>query len=294
VHADKQSGANGTPFHQAQNGLQSAWPDCIVPEWPAPANVRAVCTTRLGGVSGAPYGKLNLGSHVGDDPGDVHANRQRLASWLSTSSEARGAAADRVRPVFMEQIHSTHIARLDRASADGIRADGALTSAAHLACTVMVADCLPVLLCNVQGTHVAAVHAGWRGLVGQHGHGVVEEAVSELLADSASSGGIKSDCMAWLGPCIGPEAFEVGDEVRAAFVAVNAAAQSSFRPLGKGKWLADLPALTRQRLQTMGVNQVFGNDGSPPWCTVANPSRFFSYRRDGITGRMAACIWRVD
>jgi YfiH family protein len=194
----------------------------------------------------------------------------------------------------MDQIHSTHIARLDLASADGIQADGAVTGSARLACTVMVADCLPVLLCNVHGTHVAAVHAGWRGLVGQNGRGVVEEAVSALVADAAFSGGIECDCMAWLGPCIGPEAFEVGDEVRAAFVTADAAAESCFRPLGAGKWLADLPALARQRLQSMGVSKVYGNDGSPQWCTVTNPSRFFSYRRDGVTGRMAACIWRID
>jgi YfiH family protein len=192
----------------------------------------------------------------------------------------------------MEQVHGTHVAGLDGKTHDGIQADGAVTASTHLACTVMVADCLPVLLCNAQGSRVAAVHAGWRGLAGQGGRGVLEVALTALTASGPTYATEAGECLAWLGPCIGPQAFEVGDDVRAAFVEVNPGATTCFAPLASGKWLADLPALARQRLQALGVTQIFGNDGSAPWCTVNNPSRFFSYRRDGVTGRLAACIWR--
>jgi YfiH family protein len=148
----------------------------------------------------------------------------------------------------------------------------------------MVADCLPVLFCDAAGHQVAAAHAGWRGLLGTQGQGVLEAAV----ACFASTQGL----MAWLGPCIGPTAFEVGDEVRAAFVAASPDAADSFKPGATGKWIADLQALARQRLAALGVKRLFGNDGSAAWCTVQNPSRFFSHRRDGVSGRMAACIWR--
>jgi YfiH family protein len=154
----------------------------------------------------------------------------------------------------------------------------------------LVADCLPILLCNADGSRVAALHAGWRGLAGKDGLGVVEAVW--LMLNSGPGGAAHSGVMAWQGPCIGPSAFEVGDEVRAAFVLHGAEAAACFTPLGAGKWLANLPALARQRLRALGVTAVYGNDGSPAWCTVANPSRFFSYRRDGVTGRMAACIWR--
>jgi YfiH family protein len=156
-----------------------------------------------------------------------------------------------------------------------------------LACTVMVADCLPVLFCDAQGRQVAAAHAGWRGLLGIQGKGILEQAIATFGTQGAEG------LLAWLGPCIGPQAFEVGDEVRAAFVAATPGAAACFKPLSAGKWLADLPGLARQRLSALGIARTYGNDGGQDWCTVSNPSRFFSHRRDGVSGRMAASIWRV-
>lgn len=255
--------------------------DCLIPDWPAPTNVRALCTTRAGGVSVGPYGGLNLGSHVGDDATHVQRNRAILQQTLAA------------RPVFLNQVHGTEVLELNADTPDGAQADGACTTAHGLACTMMVADCLPILLCDAQGTRVAAVHAGWRGLAGSGGIGVVEQVVQRFrppaLVDAAQAA---PELIAWLGPCIGPDAFEVGDDVRAAFTAVSADARGCFRPMPNGKWLADLPALALQRLLAAGVSRVFGNDGSAPWCTVGNPLRFFSHRRDrGVSGRLAACIW---
>lgn len=265
---------------------QAPAPEWIVPDWPAPANVRAVCTTRAGGVSVGPYASLNLGTHVGDVPGSVGTNRARLASSLGA------------RPVFMDQVHGTRLLALEPDSADGQAADGAYTSAHALACTVMVADCLPILLCDTQGRMVAGVHAGWRGLAGVGGVGgvggigVVEQICKQFrLLAGVDQGQIAIEIIAWLGPCIGPTAFEVGDEVRAAFMGHAPDVADAFQPVSNGKWLADLAALARARLQAQGVTQVYGNNSSAPWCTVGNPSRFFSYRRDGVSGRMAACIW---
>lgn len=278
----------------------------LVPQWPAPATVRALCTTRVGGTSQGPYQQMNLGTHVGDTPERVQDNRDRLAAWLATHSPSptaphgasdgaqqvpgRTSSAVPPRAVFMDQVHGTEVLTLGADTQDGLRADAAWTESANLACTVLVADCLPILLCNADGSRVAALHAGWRGLAGKDGLGVVEAVW--LMLNSGPGGAAHSGVMAWQGPCIGPSAFEVGDEVRAAFVLHGAEAAACFTPLGAGKWLANLPALARQRLRALGVTAVYGNDGSPAWCTVANPSRFFSYRRDGVTGRMAACIWR--
>jgi YfiH family protein len=242
--------------------------DLIAPDWPAPPNVRALCTTRGGGVSSGAYASLNLGNHVGDDAALVTRNREIAA-------QAMGA-----RPVYMEQVHGVGVAKLDAESRDGVRADGCYTLAKGIACTIMVADCLPVLLASDDGSRVAAAHAGWRGAC----EGIVESTVQAMGAKPAS-------LVAWLGPCIGPEAFEVGDEVKAAFEKRDPHAARHFRPHAPGKWLADLPALTRMRLAALGVTRVHGNDGSRPWCTVANPSRFFSHRRDRVSGRFAAAVW---
>lgn len=253
----------------------------LMPQWPMPANVRAACSTRYGGVSAAPYDSLNLGSHVGDHPDAVIKNRQRLAGVLGA------------RPVFLNQIHGHQVVSLDRQTQDGLEADACITADAGIACTVMVADCLPVLLCLVDGSQVAAAHAGWRGLAGAQGHGVLEATVEAF-------GSVPSDrtLMAWLGPCIGPRAFEVGPEVRQAFMQTDAACHVCFEPLTTGKFLADLAGLARQRLARLGVSQIYGNDGSETWCTVGNPSQFFSYRRDqvqrGGSGRFAVSIWRVS
>ncbi len=241
-------------------------------DWPAPPSVRAVCTTRIGGHSASPYDSLNLGIHVGDDATAVAANRAHVQKALG------------VRPVFMDQVHGVNLLQLDADTPDGQSADGAWTRQPGLACTVMVADCLPILLCDAQGQQVAAVHAGWRGLAGQQGSGVLETVCKTW---GASAG----DLLVWLGPCIGPTAFEVGAEVQLAFAATLAQARDCFVPLGDGKYLADLPGLARQRLAHLGVTQVYGNDGSAPWCPVGNPLRFFSHRRDRVSGRQAACIW---
>ncbi len=263
---------NSTPFH----------PDWLVPEWPAPARVKAVCTTRSGGVSKVPWNTLNLGTHVGDAAGDVARNRKVL-------QETIGAGA-----VFMEQVHGSRVLTADSAvvEAGGTVADGATTQQPGVACTVMVADCLPVLLCDTQGLQVAAAHAGWRGLAGQGGWGILEEVIECFRPPApVQYAQAATKIIAWLGPCIGPRAFEVGEEVRVAFVSQSPRAADCFQSLGQGKWLADLPGLARLRLQALGVTDIYGNDGSDAWCTVRNPSRFFSHRRDRISGRQAACIW---
>jgi len=255
--------------------------DWLIPDWPAPAGVRAVFTTRAGGLSAAPYDSLNLGDHVGDLPARVAANRALLRRALGS------------RAVFLQQVHGSEVIALDAGTEDGLQADACMTKEAGVACTIMVADCLPVLLATDDGAVVAAAHAGWRGLAGQGGQGVLEGTHAAMKADART--------LAWLGPCIGPSAFEVGAEVKAAFEAAQPEAARLFAPTGAGKYLADLPGLARLRLQALGITCIYGNDGSDAWCTVRNPARFFSHRRDagpagngfGTTGRMAACIWRA-
>lgn len=259
-------------------------PDWLVPDWPVPAHVHAVCTTRAGGRSVAPYDTLNLGDHVGDHPPDVAANRALLG-------QSMGA-----QPVFLSQVHGTQAVWLSDKIAQGTPADACVTDQSRLACTIMVADCLPVLLTNEHGSLVAAAHAGWRGLAGEAGQGILATALACFSAPvHVNKAQDASKIIAWLGPCIGAQAFEVGDDVRDAFVAHDRVALAMFtRRTGDGsggKWLADLQGLARMRLAALGVTQIYGNDGTQPWCTVSNPSRFFSYRRDRVSGRMAACIW---
>lgn len=240
-------------------------PAFLIPDWPAPANVHACVTTRTGGVSRAPYDSFNLAAHVGDDPQAVTTNRARLRTALALPAE----------PAWLTQVHG--IAVIDAAHGAGAPpADGTFATMPGAVCAVLTADCLPVLLCDRAGTRVAALHAGWRGLAG----GVIEAGVGAL-------GGAGDELLAWLGPAIGPEAFEVGAEVRAAFVAHDLAAGAAFRPLGAGKFLADIYLLARQRLAGLGVTAVYGGGR----CTVAERERFYSYRRDGATGRMAALVW---
>ena len=256
-------------------------PDWLIPDWPAPANVRAVCTTRAGGVSTAPYDSLNLGDHVGDKPAQVAANRATLQ------------AAVGVRPVFLNQVHGANVVSLDLNSPDGTVADACITDQPGVACTVMVADCLPVLFTTRQGQAVAAAHAGWRGLAGQSGTGVLEQTLKTFSALSHTNKAlVATEVIAWLGPCIGPDAFEVGGEVQAVFVQHDPLTRVCFQALPSGKWLADLAALARLRLRAMGVTQIYGNDSSAAWCTVGNASRFFSYRRDRVSGRFCASVWR--
>jgi YfiH family protein len=256
-------------------------PDWLIPEWPAPAHVRAVCTTRDGGKSTAPYASLNLGDHVGDHPIDVGSNRAILHGAIQA------------RPVFLSQVHGSQVVALNAKTPHGTVGDACITSQPGVACTIMVADCLPILLTDEKGSFVAAAHAGWRGLAGVGGQGILESLLgifrSPALVGRPQAASKK---IAWLGPCIGPEVFEVGSEVKAAFVLHQPQAGHCFRPLPEeGKWLADLAGLARLRLRALGVNEIHGNDGSRAWCTVSNPSRFFSYRRDQVSGRMAACIW---
>lgn len=232
--------------------------------------MRVFCSTRHGGVSLAPYDSMNLGDHVGDRPEHVAHNRRLWAELC------------RARPVFLQQVHGTQVLEITAQTLDGTQADACWTSATDVACTIMVADCLTVLFHAPAQKRVAAAHAGWRGLAG----GVLENTVQSLIGE-----GSVEDVQAWLGPCIGPTAFEVGEEVREAFVAVEPHAQAAFKPLAtSGKYLADLPALARQRLAQAGVTQVQGNDGSQAWCTFSQAQTFYSHRRDGVSGRLAASI----
>ena len=225
-------------------------------------------TLRTGGVSAAPFASLNLRAEVGDEPAAVTENRRRVA------------AACGVPAVYLEQVHGSRVVRLAAADAQPDapvhRADASVTTEPDLACAVLVADCLPVLFAAPDGRGVAAAHAGWRGLAG----GVLEAAVA-ALCDAAHCA--PAELHAWLGPCIGPAAFEVGSDVHEAF----ATAPQRFRPGRPGKWFADLPGLARERLQVAGVGAIDGGT----WCTVSEPSRFFSYRRDRVTGRLAALVW---
>ena len=241
----------------------------MTPQWPVAARVHAFCSERAGGVSAAPYDTLNLGDHVGDDEAAVAENRRRFADTLQA------------RPVFLKQVHGKGVVRLSRETPDATEADACWTTEPGVACTMMVADCLPVLLADAGGRVVGAAHCGWRGLA----DGVLEELWAQMR------GPAQGDAVAWLGPCIGPEAFEVGPEVREAFTKADAPAAAHFRPHAQGKFLADLPALARRRLQALGIHAIHGNDGSREWCTVSNPSRFFSHRRDRVSGRFAGAVW---
>ncbi|NTX79928.1 polyphenol oxidase [Serratia proteamaculans] len=239
----------------------------ILPDWPLPAGVKACSTTRHGGVSLPPYDALNLGTHVGDEAQAVAGNRQRLVE---------GADLPQM-PVWLEQVHGTRVVRLDGQTPADLQADAVYSNVPGQVCAVMTADCLPVLFCSQAGDEVAAAHAGWRGLC----NGVLEQTLSAFAAEPGS-------ITAWLGPAIGPQQFEVGPEVRAAFIAVDDAAAAAFTPLGD-KFLADIYLLARQRLQRAGIHAIYGGDR----CTVSEISHFFSYRRDGITGRLASLIWLI-
>ena len=291
------------PAGAPQHGCDGPPADWLVPDWPAPAHVHALCTTRAGGVSIGAYASMNLGRHAGDAPQAVQANHQRLAAALRSITRS-------AHPVFLKQVHGSDCVQLRADTVDGdatygAAADAAVTSQPSLVCAIMLADCLPVLLTDPHGRAVGAAHAGWRGLAG----GVLENFVEHfsplahadraLEATETIAKSRRAEWLAWLGPCIGPRAFEVGAEVHAAFCAADAPADAHFRPHGEGKFLADLAGLARRRLARLGITQVYGNDSSDAWCTVQQSSRFFSHRRDGGvfagavggTGRMAACIW---
>ena len=237
----------------------------IVPNWPAAGRVRAFTTTRIGGASGGPYAGFNLADHVGDDPAQVQANRARL-------HRAAGLPAE---PLWLRQVHGADV--VDAAdAAPGTTADGSITEISGTVCAVLTADCLPVFLCDRRGTTVGVLHAGWRGLAA----GLVEVGVARMDVPGAS-------LLAWLGPAIGPTAFEVGDDVREAFVRSDADAARAFVPNARGRWWADLYQLARRRLARVGVTAVYGGGH----CTVTQADLFYSCRRDGATGRMASLIW---
>jgi hypothetical protein len=236
----------------------------ITPIWPAPSQVKAYTTTRHGGYSKPPYDGFNLADHVGDNAEAVAANRAALVEALSLPSE----------PVWLKQVHGIQIVTANSDNGN-CTADAAFATAPGQVCVVMTADCLPVLFCDRAGTRVAAAHAGWRGLAS----GVLEATLQRL---ELSAEGV----LVWLGPAIGPQAFEVGHEVRAAFMDFLPQAAQAFRPSREGRWLADLYLLARQRLAHQGVTAVYGGD----FCTYTE-KRFYSYRRDKVTGRMASLIW---
>ncbi|MFG0770556.1 peptidoglycan editing factor PgeF [Vibrio plantisponsor] len=236
----------------------------ITPNWNAPKQVKALASTRIGGCSKSPYEGLNLGMHVGDDPILVQRNRELLLQQTQMPSS----------PVWLNQTHSTVVLNVSAPTNDVLDADGVITSSPNVVCSAMTADCLPVLITNTLGTQVAAVHAGWRGLAG----GIVENALKQF----------SNDVMLWLGPAIGPQAFEVGEDVLQAFLDYDSKAQAAFVP-GKqdGKWWANMATLTRLRMAKLGIDQVFDSG----LCTYQDPQRFYSYRRDGVTGRQATLIW---
>jgi len=243
--------------------LQS--PGFITPAWPAPANVHALTTLRTGGYSSWPYSAFNLAAHTGDDAATVLSNRALLRQHFTLPAE----------PIWLQQVHSNRIISAD-ADKIGDEADGSWTDRPGRVCVVMTADCLPVLICNQQGSKVAAAHAGWRGL---HA-GVITNAIRRLESDPAG-------LMVWLGPAIGPQAFEVGAEVLHAFVDLNRENTSAFRQTDSRHWLCDLYQLARIELSSQGVTSVFGGNE----CTFTDEQHFYSYRRDGDTGRMASLIW---
>lgn len=240
-------------------------PDFFVPDWPAPPGVRALQTGRQGGVSEAPWASFNLGEHVGDAPAAVAANRALLRAALPGE------------PVWLQQVHGTLTVDAENAPKNAL-ADAAVARSPGVVCAVMTADCLPVLLSDRAGRVVAAVHAGWRGLQA----GVIESAVARMAVAGP-------ELLAWLGPAIGPAHFEVGDEVRAAFCRHDLGAADHFLPSQDGRWLANLAGLATRRLHALGVTAVYGGRE----CTHTDAGRYFSYRREGVTGRMASLIWRA-
>lgn len=250
--------------------------DCITPNWPAPANIHAAVTTRVGGVSSAPYGSLNLASHVGDDPQAVARNRELLARHLSLPES----------PPWLTQVHGIDVLRRDGVNLVDLSKsyDACYSNQPNTVCTVLTADCLPVLFCSRDGREIAAAHAGWRGLAA----GVLSATVQQFSCRSA-------EIWAWLGPAIGPQSFEVGDEVRAQFIQQWSgidvhAVTDCFIKKDDAHWLCDIYALARLQLRALGIVVISGGDED----TFTDARRFYSYRRDGNTGRIASVVWRVD
>lgn len=236
----------------------------ITPDWPAPANIRAATTLRTGGVSEGEFSSLNPADHVNDALPHVMKNRQLIKQMLALPSE----------PVWLRQTHSVKAVCADQVTKPPV-ADASYSTKHNTVCVVLTADCLPILLCDRQGTMVAAIHGGWRGLL----NGIIESTVLKMP---------ECTIMAWLGPAIGVQCFEVGEEVRSAFTSKSEQFASAFKYHTKDKYLADIYQIARVLLNNAGVQQIYGSE----YCTVSDKQRFFSYRRDGQTGRMATLIWR--
>jgi YfiH family protein len=236
--------------------------DWLVPDWPAAESVRAGTTLRHNGVSDGAYTSLNLAMHVGDDPQRVMKNRQLLGLPYE--------------PVWLEQVHSNIVIDVACHKGEVPRADASFSTAKHQPCVVLTADCLPLLVTDMEATCVAAIHAGWRGLV----NGIIEATLNTLPVPA-------SNLMVWLGPAIGPQAYEVGGDVRQAFIHQDTKAQHAFIQTDDSHWLMDIYQLARQRLQACGITRIFGGEH----CTYTDSDKYFSYRRDNITGRMASIIW---
>lgn len=253
------------------NARLAAHPSWLLPDWPAPPVVRALVTRRAGGVSRGDYASLNLARHVGDDPAAVQANREQLRRLAGLPAE----------PLWLEQVHGIDVVEhVGQVTVNPPRADAAVAFEPGRVCAVMTADCLPVVFTDVDGTRIGVAHAGWRGLAG----GVLEATVDALRVAPGR-------LLAWLGPAISQAAFEVGPEVRAAFIARNPEHEAAFLQNGAGRFQADLYVLARQVLVRSGVRSIHGGNH----CTVAESHDFYSYRRDGgRTGRMATVAWLAD
>lgn len=240
-------------------------PSYLIPNWPAPKNIKAYFTTRIGGVSSAPYASFNLGDHVNDASENIEANRNKLSADLDLPNH----------PKWLQQVHGNDIINATDWRSN-IIADGIYSKEPNQICTVMTADCLPILLCNTTGTQVMALHGGWRSLA----LGIVPKGVA-LFCDLPES------ILVWLGPAIGPKVYEVGHEVREQFLALDSRLSQAFVPSPAGRWLLDVYAVARFQCQQLGVTHIYGGNH----CTYSEADKFFSYRRDGLTGRMAAGIY---
>lgn len=243
----------------------------IRPTWSVPNHIHALTTTRKGGVSQSPFDSLNLGDHVNDVPKAVAQNRQLLKQALNLPNP----------PIYLTQTHSTKVLQLPCQTAQNLEADAVYTDQPNQVCLVMTADCLPALFCSADGTEIAAAHAGWRGLC----DGVLEETVAKFRCRA-------EQIQVWLGPAIGPTAFQVGQEVIEQFCAVDPQANQAFiaDPNASGKFLGNLYQIARQRLNALGIDKISGGD----YCTYSDSERFFSFRRENMTGRMATLIWRTE
>lgn len=249
----------------------------LIPDWPAPVNVRAATTLRTGGFSTGAYASLNPALHVGDDPKQVKQNRRLIKEWLALPGE----------PFWLDQVHGNQAVWALK-SESLPQADASYTAESGVVCAVMTADCLPLLVCTADGRQVAAIHAGWRGLLA----GVIGNTLAAMSPPPSpcfTKGRIEGNFLVWLGPAIGPDCFEVGIEVRTVFLAKSAAFSSAFKPQSNGQWLADIYQLARVELAMLGIDQVYGGD----FCTVTDHQRFYSYRRDKDAGRMVTLIWRT-